>query len=100
MPAVPDDLRHKVRVAANLIQILKREWRIGPQQIAREHTALRGLVGSEADIDELRSELDDRLKPGRAMAEDFDVLAWHALVLITRGELAIVKPGHDRWERD
>ncbi len=100
MPAVPEELRHKVRVAANLIQILTREWQLRPAQIASEYAVLRDLVGTEADLGELRSELDDRLRPGSAATPDFDVLAWQALVLIARGELAIVKPGHDRWERD
>jgi hypothetical protein len=100
MPAVPEELRHKVRVAANVIQILTREWQLGSAQIASEHAVLRDLIGSEADVSELRRELDRRLKPGSPATADFDVLAWQALVLITRSELAIVKPGHDRWERD
>jgi hypothetical protein len=99
MSAVPGELRHKVRVAANLIQIIKREWQLGADQKSREQAALRDLVGgTDAELGELRSALDDMLRPDRDTPPDFDVRAWHTLVYITRGELSIVKPGHDNWQ--
>jgi hypothetical protein len=100
MPAVPDELRHKVRVAANLIQILTREWQLGTQQTDREYAALRELVGDGDSVGELRGRLDERLRAGAAVPENFEAAAWQALTAISRDELAIVKPGHDRWERD
>jgi len=103
MPAVPGDLQHRVRVAANLVQILRREWRLGPEQDALEHAALRDLVGpdrSTADMStgELLAALDGLLKEDAATPADIDVQAWHVLVAVVQGELAIVKPGHDQWQ--
>jgi hypothetical protein len=98
MPAVPAELQHQVRVAANLVQILRREWLLGAQQAALEHAALRDLVGTDMSTGQLLAALDDRLQTDEGTPADIDVRAWHSLVPVVRGELAIVKPGHDQWQ--
>jgi hypothetical protein len=98
MPVVPAELQHQVRVAANLVQILMREWQLGPELDEREYAALRALVGADMGIEELRSALDGRLKADQGTPAELDVLAWRALMPVMRAELAISKPGHDRWQ--
>jgi len=96
MPALPDALTHKCRVAANLARILERQERLGPDAAARERERLRALLGQDGDSGTLSARLAQRIR------EDddprFQRQAWDALVAITRDDLAIAKPGHDAWE--
>lgn len=99
LPALPDALKHKCRVAANLARILERQERLGPDAAARERERLRALVGTADDASD-SFELSRRLA-GRLRADDDPDLqprAWDALVAIARDDLAIAKPGHDAWE--
>jgi hypothetical protein len=94
--ALPDDLRHRGRVAANLVRILEREQRLAPAAAAREHETLATLLGRDGDVAELSAAL-----ARRARTDDdpvFQRRAWEALVTIARDDLAIAKPGHDAWE--
>jgi hypothetical protein len=96
LAAVPEHLKHRVRVAENLARILERESRLAPGADADEQRRLAGLLGHDGALEAQRAELNERLRhsddPG------FDQAAWEALVAITRADLAIAKPGHDAWE--
>ncbi|HEY8524946.1 MAG TPA: DUF6285 domain-containing protein [Acidimicrobiales bacterium] len=104
LPALPDALKHKCRVAASLARILEREQRLGPEAAARERERLRALVG-DGDAGGA-GHGDDAVALSRRLAarirEDddpgFRQRAWDALVAIARDDLAIAKPGHDTWE--
>jgi hypothetical protein len=103
LPALPDALQHRCRVAANLARILERQERLGPEAAARERERLRALLGGEDDDEDggdgaagLSARLARRIR-----ADDdpeFQRRAWDALVAIARDDLAIAKPGHDAWE--
>ena len=97
LAVVPPDLQHKVRVAGNLAAILEREARLGPSGLRRERELVAELLGEPVpnDVDPAAA-LDARLQAGidDALADR----AWTALVEITRLDLAIAKPGHDRSE--
>jgi hypothetical protein len=102
LPALPDELKHKCRVAANLVRILEREEQLGPGAAAREREALRALLGETGDSGGGSdiAELSRRLA-GRIGSDDdpaFQRRTWDALVAIARADLAIAKPGHDAWE--
>ncbi len=94
MGAVPPHLQHPVRVAGHLASLLEREARLGPAIAERERQLLNDLLGIEAE------------DPNAAVAArirdiddpEFEQRAWATLVQITRGDLAVVKPGHDSWE--
>jgi hypothetical protein len=96
LPALPEALKHKCRVAANLARILEREERLGTAAAAYEHDRLASLLGSEGDVSTLSVKLAERLR-----ADDdpvFQAQAWESLVAVARDDLAIAKPGHDSWE--
>jgi hypothetical protein len=96
MTAVPEHLVHRVRVVENLCRILSRESTLGPGAAEHEVQRLSELLGRSGPVEDLRGELAERLRH----SDDplFDEAAWQALVAITRDDLAIAKPGHDRWE--
>jgi hypothetical protein len=101
LPALPDALRHRCRVAANLARILERQERLGPDAAARERERLLALIGGgdEAEDDDavaLSAELARRIRADDDPA--FHQRAWDALVATARDDLAIAKPGHDAWE--
>ncbi len=95
MPAVPAELAHKVRVASNVARIVGRECELAEPAANAERLALAGLLGHDGPLAELRSELSARLRHGDPALEHE---AWRVAVEVTRQELAVVKPGHDRWE--
>ncbi len=50
LPALPEALQHKARVAANLCRILEREARLAPDAGRRERDLLAGLLGRDGDL--------------------------------------------------
>ena len=91
---VPPDLQHQVRVAAHLSTLLEREARLGPAGARREHELLTGLLGE--DVDNATGVLAARIRDGDDDA--FEAKAWPVVAEITKMDLAIAKPGHDRYE--
>ena len=91
---MPPDLQHQVRVAAHLSTLVERELRLGPANTAREDELLAGLLGGP--VDDPQAALAERIRTGDD--EAFEARAWAAIVEITRHDLAVAKPGHDRWE--
>jgi hypothetical protein len=92
--AVPPHLQHGVRVAGHLASLLERELRLGPANAARERRLLNQLLGVE--VPDPNAEVAARIRD--TDDPEFERRAWTALVEITRGDLAIAKPGHDSWE--
>lgn len=96
LPVVPAAVQHKVRVAANLANMLRAEWCLGAANDVAEVGRLQTLLGHDGPLDGLRDELSERLRSSDDA--DFDRAAWHVLVATSHDELAIAKPGHDSWE--
>ena len=96
MPALPESLQHRARVAGNLARILEREERLAALSREREHELVADLLGHDAEIGDLRAELTAKLRAGAD--DDFERKAWDVLVTVARDDLAIAKPGHDSWE--
>ncbi len=92
--AVPPDLQHQVRVAAHLSTLLEREVRLGPGNTAREEELIAELLGER--VADPQAALAARIRDSDDPA--FEAAAWAAIVEITRNDLAVAKPGHDRWE--
>ncbi|MCM6776673.1 DUF6285 domain-containing protein [Nocardia sp. CDC159] len=83
LPALPEELRHRARVAANLTRIVRRELELGPAAQRRE--------------DELLSAVGPEVADGVVPAGT-EAALWRALVEVVRDDLAIAKPGYDQWE--
>lgn len=97
LPAVPADLQHRVRVAANLAGILEREARSGRGLEARERDLIGDVVGRDLALDDdAPAQLDEHLRGGVDDAEADRI--WQVLVAICRDDLAVCKPGHDAYE--
>jgi Domain of unknown function (DUF6285) len=94
LAAVPADLQHQVRVAANLSTLIERELRLGPGNYIEEDDLLAALLGER--VADPQTVLADRIRHGDD--EEFEAAAWVATVEITRHDLAVAKPGHDHWE--
>jgi len=97
------EVQHKVRVAANIAQILEREVALAGPNAQRELTVTRDLLGvpaaDTAPLTELRGRLAEALRKGDLPGRSDDEV-WNALVQIARDDLAISKPGHDSWTGD
>lgn len=98
LPALEGPLRHHVRVASNLCSIIERELRLGPDLAAEEEALLRELL-PEAPAAETVEALHERLVDAiRTRDRAFVSRAWETLVVITRGKLAVAKPGYDDFD--
>ena len=107
VPVLDGNLRHHVRVAANLCRIVSREIELGPGLVASELAELSPFL-TGADVDR-----DDALAVHGALAaqvrqrplDDFrgdwpeDLRALRdALAGIVTGKLSVAKPGYDEAE--
>ncbi len=97
MPALSGALEYRARVALNLVRILERELRLGPEAHAREVELLEALVGPGGDVLALNARLAARLRTGDA-DPDFERRAHAALLEIARAKLAIARPGYERYD--
>lgn len=59
-----------LRVAANVLDIVQRELRIGPQALSGEASRLAALLGREGDDATLNAELCRRLAEGEIPTDD------------------------------
>ncbi|MFI5775741.1 DUF6285 domain-containing protein [Nocardia sp. NPDC051570] len=97
LPALPDALQHRARVAANLTRIVRRELDLGPVTARRERELMATIPGS---LDSWRDPEPNSgvVEPDSGSVEDEDAALWRVLVEVVRGDLAIAKPGYDGWE--
>jgi Domain of unknown function (DUF6285) len=92
--AVPPEVQHEVRVAANLTSLVEREIRLGTASTAREKRLLADVLGEHED--DPHAVLADRIR--NRDDEGFEERVWPVLVEITRGDLDVAKPGHEHWQ--
>jgi len=91
LPNTSGSAGHSVRVIANLCRILAREVAQGADAAARTEASLRALLGRDAGLVDLISELDRRL---RDSDPEFDARARAALLADVERRLAIDRPGY------
>lgn len=103
-PALEGPLKYRSLVALNLCRIVERELRDGEDQLERQRRRLETLLGTQApegrlatQVQALNDELGKRLRSGK-VSPAFEAQAWQALMETTREKLAIIKPGHDRYD--
>ena len=64
MPQLQGHTAFHARVAANALDIVKRELEIGPEDNAAERTRLQKLLGHDGELDQLNAELCDKIAGG------------------------------------
>ncbi len=106
LPAVEGALRYKTLVAANLIKVLERELAAGDGPPRRERDRLTALLGVTAggedlagDVLGLNAELQRRLLAPTAPSREFLLAARDALEAAAVENLAVNKPGYDRYDQ-
>lgn len=97
MPQLQGHAAFHARVAANALDIVKRELEIAPAANAGEHERLRALLGRDGTLDELNRDLCARIEKGE-IGLDTPGLADH-LWTVTMTKLAIDQPNYSGYVR-
>jgi type IV secretory pathway VirB4 component len=66
---------YDIRVASNLLSILKRELELGPGAAKRAQTRLTDLLNLQAGLDELNTTLSDRIRKREFDSSNEELLA-------------------------
>lgn len=93
-------LAFHARVAANTLDIVRREVRLGPDAQTKELQRLRALLGADAttDLAEANRRLCERIAAGAINAQTPGLLVH--LMQTTRDKLAIDQPGYGEDDKD
>lgn len=92
MAALEGRLRFHTRVIVNLLGIVERELRDGPDADAAELSRLAGLVGDDGDQTTLNARLATAIRDGTLDARRAEVLA-HVRETV-EAKVAIANPGY------
>ena len=92
MPAVEGRVRFHSRVAVNALGMLEREVRLGPALDAAERARLGTLLGHDADLATLTTELATRIRDGSLDDRRDDVVA--AVRESVRAKLLVSNPDY------
>jgi hypothetical protein len=98
MPELSGALAFKARIAANVVEITRRELDLAPAAEAAERARLVALLGEEGDLARLNRELCRRIRAG-AMSLATPGLADH-LWEVTLAKLAVDQPGYASYQRE
>lgn len=97
MPQLQGHAAFHARVAANALDIVRRELEIAPRRNAEEFDRLKALLGCDGTLEDLNRELCARIKRGD-VALDTPGLVDH-LWEITLTKLAIDQPNYSGYVR-
>jgi hypothetical protein len=97
MPQMTGHAAFHARVAANALDIVKRELQIAPKAENEEHARLVALLGHDGTLEELNRELCARIESGE-LTLDTPGLKDH-LWAITMTKLAIDQPNYSGYAR-
>jgi hypothetical protein len=88
----------QTRVAANIVDIARRELELAPAADAAEHQRLAALLAQEGDLAALNQELCRRIRDG-SLTLATPGLAAH-LWAVTLAKLAVDQPGYASYQRE
>jgi hypothetical protein len=97
MPQLQGHAAFHARVAANALDIVKRELQLAPKAGSEEHERLKKLLGHDGTLDELNRDLCARIETGELSLET-PGLAEH-LWAVTMTKLAIDQPNYSGYVR-
>jgi len=91
------DVKFRLRVARNVLDIVARECRSGPEHDQRERIALQELLGEESnDLSQLNQALCERLRRGDFDSRTDEVMP--VLTDITMDKLSIDNPRYSTYK--
>ena len=100
---VPDAVRHRVRVAANLAGIVEREVALGPAAAEAERARLATLLEPNRrrpTSPRCARSCVDRLNAPEPLTPTESAAIYDVLLATVRDDLAISKPGYEQWTRE
>lgn len=98
IPLLPADTVFQARVAANAVDLVAREIRLGAAAQTDATTRLKALLTLDASLPELEAELASRIRKGRVGA-DTPGLMDH-LWATTLAKMAIDQPSYASYKRE
>jgi hypothetical protein len=98
MPQLSGALAFQTRIAANVVDIARRELELAPAADAAEHRRLAALLAQEGDLAALNRELCRRIREG-TMTLEMPGLAAH-LWEVSLAKLAADQPGYASYRRE
>jgi hypothetical protein len=96
-PQLQGQAAFHARVAANALDIVRRQLALAPEAEAAEAERLRALLGAEGSLEQLNRSLCQRIASG-AMGLHTPGLAEH-LWRVTQDKLAVDQPGYESYRR-
>ena len=97
IPQLPAHAAYHARVAANMVDIVRRQLQLAPAADAEELQRLRALLQADGSLAELNARLCERIADGR-IGLDTPGLAQH-LWQSTLDKLAVDQPGYESYRR-
>ena len=97
MPKLDKHTAFHTRVAANVLNIVRRELEQGPELDAEELARLKDLLGEDGTLDELNAELCTRIRKGDLDQRNPDLM--EHLFLTTMGKLSVDQPIYSAYQR-
>jgi hypothetical protein len=97
MPALDGRLAFHARVAANVLDIVRRELDVMPDARRAEAARLAALLGHDGDADALNGELCDRIAAGTVALDDPALVAH--LWATTLDTVAVDQPKYETFRR-
>jgi hypothetical protein len=97
MPKMDKHTAFHTRVAANVLNIVRRELEHGPGLDADELARLRDLLGRDGTLEELNAELCDRIHKGDLDHRNPDLMKH--LFLTTMGKVSVDQPIYSGYQR-
>jgi hypothetical protein len=97
MPALPGQLGFHARVAANVVDLVRRQLALAPAAEAAEQARLRSLLGCDGALADLNADLCRAIADGR-IGLHTPGLTDH-LWRVALDKLAVDQPGYARYRR-
>lgn len=98
IPQLPADTVFQARVAANAVDLVAREMRLGGTAQTDATTRLKALLTLDASLPELEAELASRIREGRVGADTPGLMAH--LWATTLAKMAIDQPSYASYRRE
>jgi len=98
VPQLPPDAVFHARVAANAIDLVRRQLESGDALEAESLERLQRLLGRSCDADTLERELSDRIRRGELTVETPGLL--DHLMAVTMAKMSIDQPSYASYRRE